>query len=137
MKKFFTLIAAVAMAASVNAQTETVVIPSLADGVKSEAYSGEKTLKTVNAQIVLGTDAEIFTVKPGKLAKDAPYVSYIQGKNNPKDADGTNYSTTCANLPTTGCYYVFSASKPGKVEIGMQLGDAKSFFVCDGETGQN
>ena len=49
MKKFFTLIAAVAMAASVNAQTETVVIPALADGVKTETYSGEKTLKTVNA----------------------------------------------------------------------------------------
>lgn len=40
--KFFTLIAAVAMAASVNAQTETVVIPALADGVKSQAYAGEK-----------------------------------------------------------------------------------------------
>ena len=51
MKKFFTLIAAVAMAASMNAQTETVVIPALADGVKSQAYAGEKTLKTVNAQI--------------------------------------------------------------------------------------
>lgn len=137
MKKFFTLIAAVAMAASMNAQTETVVIPALADGVKSETYSGEKTLKTVNAQIVLGADGETFTVKPGKLANDAPYVSYIQGAANPKDADGKGYSTTSANLPTKGCYYVFSASKPGKVEIGMQLGNNKSFFVCDGETGQN
>lgn len=137
MKKFFTLIAAVAMAASMNAQTETVIIPALADGLESQAYAGEKTLKTVNAQIVLGADGEPFTVKPGKLAEAAPYVSYIQGKNNAKDAAGKGYSVANANLPTTGCYYVFSASKPGKVEIGMQLGDAKSFFVCDGETGQN
>ena len=137
MKKFFTLIAAVAMAASVNAQTETVIIPALADGLESQAYAGEKTLKTVNAQIVLGADGEPFTVKPGKLAEAAPYVSYIQGKNNAKDAAGKGYSVANANLPTTGCYYVFSASKPGKVEIGMQLGYNKSFFVCDGETGQN
>lgn len=137
MKKFFTLIAAVAMAASVNAQTETVIIPALADGLESQAYAGEKTLKTVNAQIVLGADGEPFTVKPGKLAEAAPYVSYIQGKNNAKDAAGKGYSVANANLPTTGCYYVFSASKPGKVEIGMQLGNNKSFFVCDGETGQN
>lgn len=137
MKKFFTLIAAVAMAASVNAQTETVVIPALADGVETQAYSGEKTLKTVNAQIVLGADGETFTVKSGKLAKDAPYVSYIQGKNNAKDAAGKGYSVANANLPTTGCYYVFSASKPGKVEIGIQLGATKPFFVCDAETGLN
>ena len=137
MKKFFTLIAAVAMAASVSAQTETVVIPGLADEVVSEPYTGDKTLKTENAQIVLGAASETFTVKPGKLAADAPYVAYIQGKNNPKDADGKGYSADKANLPTVGCYYVFTASKPGKVEIGMQLGNNKSFFVCDGETGQN
>ena len=104
MKKFFTLIAAVAMAASVNAQTETVVIPALADGVETQAYSGEKTLKTVNAQIVFRADGETFTVKPGKLAKDAPYVSYIQGENNAKDAAGKGYSVANANLPTTGFF---------------------------------
>lgn len=137
MKKFFTLIAAVALAASVNAQTETVVIPALADGVEEADYAGDKTLKTATAQIVLGTETEKFTVKPGKLAASAPYVSFIQGKNNPKDADGKSYSEDKANLPAAGCYYVFSATKPGKVEIGMQLGNAKSFYVCDGETGQN
>lgn len=137
MKKFFTFIAAVALAASVNAQTETVVIPALADGLKEEAYAGDKVLTTATAQIVLGTEDEKFTVKPGKLAASAPYVSFIQGKNNPKDADGKNYSEDMANLPATGCYYVFSATKSGKVEIGMQLGNAKSFYVCDGETGQN
>ena len=137
MKKFFTLIAAVALAASVNAQTETVVIPALADGLEEEAYAGDKVLTTATAQIVLGTEDEKFTVKPGKLAASAPYVSFIQGKNNPKDADGKSYSEDKANLPATGCYYVFSATKSGKVEIGMQLGNAKSFYVCDGETGQN
>ena len=137
MKKFFTLIAAVAMAASVNAQTETVVIPALADGVKSQAYAGEKTLKTVNAQIVLGADGETFTVKPGKLANDAPYVSYIQGANNAKDAEGKGYNPNNGNLPTTGCYYLFTAAKSGKVEIGIQLGATKPFFVCDAKTGLN
>lgn len=63
MKKFFTFIAAVALAASVNAQTETVIIPALADGVEQEDYAGDKTLKTPTAQIVLGSDAENFSVK--------------------------------------------------------------------------
>ena len=137
MKKFFTLIAAVAMAASVNAQTETVIIPALADGLESQAYAGEKTLKTVNAQIVLGADGETFTVKPGKLAEAAPYVAYIQGKNNAKDAEGKGYNPNKGNLPTTGCYYLFTAAKSGKVEIGIQLGATKPFFVCDAETGLN
>lgn len=137
MKKFFTLIAAVAMAASVSAQTETVIIPGLAEDVQSEPYAGEKTLKSENAAIVLGAASETFTVKPGKLAADAPYVAYIQGKNNAKDDEGRGYNANNGNLPTTGCYYIFTASKPGKVEIGMQLGATKPFFVCDGETGQN
>ena len=139
MKKIFTLIAAVAMAASVNAQTETVIIPEvvLSGDEKSVDYTGDKTLSTENSQIVLGADTEKFTAKPGVLNSELPYVSCISGANNPKDADGKGYSVDTKNLPTTGCYYVFTPKKDGKVEIGIQLSNGKAFYVVDGETGEN
>ena len=134
MKKFFTLIAAVAMAASVNAQVEQVVIPEVdAEGT----YAGEHVLKTTNSQIVLGADNENFKIKPGKLADDQPYVSYVTGSNNAKDAEGNGYKPETKNLPSTGCYYVFTATKAGKLSFGMQLGGGKPFFVVDGDTGEN
>lgn len=131
MKKFFTLIAAVAMAASVNAQTENVMISM--DGT----YEGGQTLKSDNAQILLGGEGENFTKKKGGLASGAPYVAYLQGANNAKDADGADYNEEKKNVPATGCYYVFTASKNGKLEFGMQLGNGKAFFVVDGDTGEN
>ncbi len=131
MKKFFTLIAAVAMAASVNAQTETAVIEADA------SYAGAQVLSTTNAQIVLGADNETFTVKAGSLSSEQPYVAYIAGKNNPKDADDSGYDVEKKNKPVKGCYYVFSAKKNGKVEIGIQLANNKAFYVLDGETAEN
>lgn len=131
MKKFFTLIAAVAMAASVNAQTESAVIAADA------SYAGAQVLSTTNAQIVLGGENETFTVKSGGLSSDQPYEAYIAGKNNPKDADGSGYAVEKKNKPVTGCYYVFSAKKNGKVEIGIQLSNGKAFYVLDGETAEN
>lgn len=134
MKKFFTLIAAVAMAASVNAQVEQAIIPSVdAEGT----YAGEHVLKTTNSQIILGADNEKFKVKPGKLADEQPYVSYITGNSNPKDAENKGYKPETKNLPTVGCYYVFTATKSGKLSFGMQLGATKPFFVVDGDTGED
>ena len=139
MKKFFTLIAAVAMAASVSAQVESVILPATGNTEDAVAYEGEHVLKSANAQILLGCEDEDYKTKDGAVVSwlGTSYVALVQGSNNPKDDDGKGYNVTKGNLPSTGCYYVFSAAKNGKVELGIQLNNNKPFFVADGETGMN
>ena len=132
MKKVFTLIVAAVMAASVNAQTETVLIQ------EGTTYTGGQVLKTTNTKLVMGSDNETFSApKAGNLASTDPYVACVQGKANPVDEANSGYEPSRKNLPVKGCYYVFTASKAGTLSLGIQLGNGKSFYVVDAETGEN
>jgi len=135
MKKFFTLIAAVAMAASVNAQTESFTVPTLTQNKDGVEYTGERVLKTENAQITLKDDNEPYKAKYD--TNITPYTQFLQGTNNPKDANGGGYKADNHNLPAKGAYYIFKASKDGDVKLVVQIGATKPLFVADGETGEN
>lgn len=141
MKKFFTLIAAVAMAASVNAQTESYTFSKTSD-IKS---AGNQTFATENVTMVNGVDVEsggwsakIPNAEKGEIAP-AGYDAYIVAKNNPKNGDtpgsGSGYSVgDITKLPKSGGYYTFVCKSAGDLEVGVKLGYNKNFYVVDGET---
>lgn len=132
MKNLFTFIVALFMATSMYAQTETVLIQ------KDVTYTGGQVLKSANTQLIMASSEETFSApKVGTLASTDPYVACIQGKNNPVDALSSAYEPSRKNLPVTGCYYVFTASKAGTLSLGIQLGPTKSFYVVDAKTGEN
>lgn len=132
MKNLFTFIVALFMATGVYAQTETVLIQ------KGVTYTGGQVLKSTNTQLVMGSSDETFSVsKDGKLAETDPYVACVQGTKNPVDDVKSAYEPSRKNLPVTGCYYVFTASKAGTLSFGIQLGQTKSFYVVDAKTGEN
>lgn len=132
MKNLFTFIVALFMATSVYAQTETVLIQ------KDVTYTGGQVLKSTNTQLVMASSKETFSApKEGKLASTDPYVACVQGKKNPVDELESAYEPSRKNLPVTGCYYVFTASKAGTLSLGIQLGPTKSFYVVDAKTGEN
>lgn len=132
MKNLFTFIVALFMATSVYAQTETVLIQ------KDVTYTGGQVLKSTNTQLVMGSNNETFSApKDGKLASTDPYVACVQGTKNPVDDVKSAYEPSRKNLPVTGCYYVFTASKAGTLSLGIQLGQTKSFYVVDAKTGEN
>lgn len=132
MKNLFTFIVALFMATGVYAQTETVLIQ------KDVTYTGGQVLKSTNTQLVMGSNNETFSApKDGKLASTDPYVACVQGTKNPVDDVKSAYEPSRKNLPVTGCYYVFTASKAGTLSLGIQLGQTKSFYVVDAKTGEN
>lgn len=86
----------------------------------------------------MASSEEAFSApKLGTLASTDPYVACVQGKKNPVDALSSAYEPSRKNLPVTGCYYVFTASKAGTLSLGIQLGPTKSFYVVDAKTGEN
>lgn len=132
MKNLFTFIVALFMATGVYAQTETVLIQ------KGVTYTGGQVLESTNTQLVMGSSDETFSEsKDGTLAETDPYVACVQGKKNPVDDAKSAYEPSRKNLPVTGCYYVFTASKAGTLSLGIQLGQTKSFYVVDAKTGEN
>lgn len=132
MKNLFTFIVALFMATSMYAQTETVLIQ------KDVTYTGGQVLKSANTQLIMASSEEAFSApKLGTLASTDPYVACVQGKKNPVDALSSAYEPSRKNLPVTGCYYVFTASKAGTLSLGIQLGPTKSFYVVDAKTGEN
>lgn len=132
MKNLFTFIVALFMATSVYAQTETVLIQ------KDVTYTGGQVLKSANTQLIMASSEETFSAsKDGTLASTDPYVACVQGKKNPVDELNSAYEPSRKNLPVTGCYYVFTASKAGTLSLGIQLGPTKSFYVVDAKTGEN
>lgn len=132
MKNLFTFIVALFMATSVYAQTETVLIQ------KDVTYTGGQVLTSANTQLIMASSEEAFSApKLGTLASTDPYVACVQGKKNPVDALSSAYEPSRKNLPVTGCYYVFTASKAGTLSLGIQLGPTKSFYVVDAKTGEN
>lgn len=120
MKKFFTLIAAVAMAASVNAQGTYAV--AVDDAVKA----GDQITSVENITLTyMEKDGTAFAV--GKKTvnwADADFGAYVCGKNNGKLVKGGE---------PTGCVYKFETVKAGSVTVGVQLAETKGFHILDAD----
>ena len=120
MKKFFTLIAAVAMAASMNAQGTYAVQEG--DNVKA----GDQITSVENITLTyMENDGTAFAV--GKATTnwaDADFGAYVSGKNNGKLVSGAE---------PTGCVYKFETVKAGSVTVGVQLGGNKGFHILDAD----
>ena len=118
MKKFFTLIAAVAMAASVNAQGTYAV------QADDNFNAGDQITSVENITLTYMENAGT-AFNPGKAMgnwADADFVAYVSGKNNGK---------LVSKAEPTGCVYKFETKKAGSLTVGVQLGDNKGFHVLD------
>ena len=120
MKKFFTLIAAVAMAASMNAQGTYAV--QVGDNVKA----GDKITSVENITLTYmeNTGTAFADGKATDNWADADFTAYVCGKNNGKLVKGAE---------PTGCVYKFETAKAGSVTVGIQLGGTKGFHILDAE----
>lgn len=120
MKKFFTLIAAVAMAASMNAQGTYAV--QKGDNVKA----GDQINSVENITLTyMENDGIAFSV--GKAVTnwaDADFIAYVCGKSNGKLVSGAE---------PTGCVYKFETVKAGSVTVGVQLSGNKGFHILDAD----
>lgn len=118
MKKFFTLIAAVAMAASMNAQGTYAV--QVGDNVKA----GDKITSVENITLTyMGNAGTAYaTAKATSNWGDADFVAYVSGKNNGK---------LVSDAEPTGCVYKFETAKAGSLTVGVQLNANKGFHILD------
>ena len=115
MKKFFTLIAAVAMAASVNAQGTYAV----AEG--ETPASGSQITSVPGVTLTYGTD----TYAAGKKVQnwvEEDFGFYTVGTANGKLVSGA---------APTGCVYKFNTTQAGTLTIGVQLSPNKGFHVLN------
>ena len=120
MKKFFTLIAAVALAASVNAQGTYAV------QVGDKVNAGDKITSVENITLTYMEKAGT-AFADGKATDnwaDADFTAYVCGKNNGKLVSGAE---------PTGCVYKFETVKAGTVTVGIQLGGDKGFHILDAD----
>lgn len=118
MKKFFTLIAAVAMAASVNAQGTYAV------QIGDKIAPGDKITSVENATLTFMENSGA-TYNDGKdtpnwVVKD--FVAYTAGKNNGK---------LVKEAEPTGCVYKFETTKAGTLTVGVQLSPNKGLHVLN------
>ena len=118
MKKFFTLIAAVAMAASVNAQG----LFAIQEGDTYKA--GQQVTSVDNVTLTFNENAgtEFTVAKKQANWADADFVAYVSGKNNGKLVSGSE---------PTGCVYKFETKKAGVLTVAVQLNASKGFYVFD------
>ena len=120
MKKFFTLIAAVAMAASMNAQGTYAVQEG--DNVKA----GDQITSVENITLTyMENSGAAFTV--GKAVNnwaDADFGAYVCGKNSGKLVSGAE---------PTGCAYKFETTKAGSLTVAVQLNGNKGFHILDAD----
>ena len=116
MKKFFTLIAAVAMAASVNAQGTYAV----AEG--DAVTAGEQITSVANVTLTYMENAgTAFAVgKANSNWADADFTAYVCGKNNGK---------LVSEAEPTGCVYKFETEKAGSLTVAIQLNAGKGLHV--------
>ena len=120
MKKFFTLIAAVAMAASVNAQgTYAVQV-----GDKVNAGDQIKSVENITLTYMENDGTAFADGKATDNWADAEFGAYVCGKNNGKLVSGAE---------PTGCVYKFETAKAGSVTVGVQLGGTKGFHILDAD----
>lgn len=116
MKKFFTLIAAVAMAASVNAQGTYAV----AEG--DAVNAGDQITSVANVTLTYMENAgTAFAVgKANSNWADADFTAYVCGKNNGK---------LVSEAEPTGCVYKFETEKAGSLTVAIQLNASKGLHV--------
>lgn len=120
MKKFFTLIAAVAMAASVNAQGTYAV--EVGDAVTA----GEQITSVNNVTLTYCENAGTAFALGKKTTNwaDADFGAYVCGKNSGKLVSGAE---------PTGCAYKFETTKAGSLTVTVQLNAAKGFHILDAD----
>lgn len=118
MKKFFTLIAAVALAASVNAQGTYAV------QVGDKVNAGDKITSVENITLTYMENAgtAFAEVKKQSNWADGDFTAYVCGVNNGKLVKGSE---------PTGCVYKLEPVKAGSVTVGVQLGGNKGFHILD------
>lgn len=120
MKKFFTLIAAVAMAASMNAQGTYAVQEN------DKVTAGDQITSVNNVTLTYCENAgTAFAV--GKATDnwaDADFTAYVCGKNNGK---------LVSDAAPTGCVYKFETVKAGSLTVGVQLNGSKGFHILDAD----
>ena len=117
MKKFFTLIAAVAMAASVNAQGTYAV------QIDDVITAGQKVTSVENVTLTYGASGGTYNKgkdTPNWVVKD--FVAYTAGKNNGK---------LVKEAEPTGCVYKFETTKAGTLTVGVQLSPNKGLHVLN------
>ena len=118
MKKFFTLIAAVAMAASMNAQGTYAV------QVGDKVNAGDKITSVENITLTYMENAGV-AFADGKATTnwaDADFTAYVCGKNSGK---------LHSDAEPTGCAYKFETAKAGSLTVGVQLNANKGFHILD------
>ena len=120
MKKFFTLIAAVAIAASMNAQGTYAV--QVGDNVK--AGDQISSVDNITLTYMENDDVEFAAGKKTTNWADADFTAYVCGVNNGKLVSGAE---------PTGCVYKFETVKAGSVTVGVQLGGTKGFHILNAD----
>lgn len=116
MKKFFTLIAAVAMAASMNAQgTYAVQV-----GDKVNAGDQIKSVANVTLTYMEKAGTAFAVGKATDNWADADFTAYVAGKNNGK---------LVSEAEPTGCVYKFETKKAGSLTVAIQLNAEKGLHV--------
>ena len=116
MKKFFTLIAAVAMAASMNAQGTYAV-------AEGDAVNAGDQISSVNNVTLTYCENAGTAFAVGKKTTnwaDADFGAYVCGKNSGKLVSGA---------APTGCVYKFDTKVAGTLTVAVQLNATKGFHV--------
>ena len=120
MKKFFTLIAAVALAASVNAQgTYAVQV-----GDKVNAGDQIKSVENITLTYMENDGTAFADGKATDNWADADFTAYVCGKNSGKLVSGAE---------PTGCAYKFETTKAGSLTVAVQLNATKGFHILDAD----
>ena len=116
MKKFFTLMAAVAMAASMNAQgTYAVQV-----GDKVNAGDQIKSVENITLTYMENDGTAFADGKATDNWADADFGAYVCGKNNGK---------LVSEAEPTGCVYKFETAKAGSLTVAIQLNKEKGLHV--------
>lgn len=118
MKKFFTLIAAVAMAASMNAQGTYAV----AKDDKVNAGDQIKSVKNITLTYIEKDGTAYADGKENTNWADADFGAYVCGKNSGK---------LVSDAEPTGCAYKFETTKAGSLTVAVQLNAGKGFHILD------
>lgn len=120
MKKFFTLIAAVALAASVNAQGTYAV------QVGDKVNAGDKITSVKNVTLTYMENAGTAFADGKAIGNwaDGDFGAYVCGKNSGKLVSGAE---------PTGCAYKFETTKAGSLTVAVQLNATKGFHILDAD----
>ena len=120
MKKFFTLIAAVALAASVNAQGTYAV------QVGDKVNAGDKitSVKNITLTYMENAGTAFADVKKQSNWADGDFTAYVCGVNNGK---------LVKEAAPTGCVYKFETANAGTLTVAIQMGPAKGFHILDAD----